>query len=168
MSQWYVIQCKPREERRALENLERQGFACYLPRLTVEKRRGGVRRDVLQPLFPAYLFIHLDEFHDNWQPISSTRGVLQIVRFSGYPVPVPEAIVEGIRRRLASPARSVPYLRPGDHVEITEGAFSDIEAIFVANDGVERVVLLLRLLNHEQALTFPVSSVRKSAVGQTG
>jgi len=167
MPQWYVIQCKPREERRALENLERQGFACYLPRLTVEKRRGGVRRDVLEPLFPGYLFIHLHELNDNWQPISSTRGVLQIVRFSGYPVPVRDAIVEGIRQRLASPARRIPYLRPGDHVEITEGAFSDIEAIFVANDGIERVVLLLNLLKHEQTLTFPLSSVRKSAFAPT-
>jgi transcriptional antiterminator RfaH len=168
MSQWYVIQCKPREERRALEHLERQGFACYLPRLTVEKQRSGVRRDVLEPLFPGYLFIRLDELNDNWQPISSTRGVLQIVRFSGYPIPLRDAIVDGIRERLASPARRIPYLRPGDHVEITEGAFSDIEAIFVADDGAHRVVLLLNLLNYDQTLTFPISSVRKLALAPTG
>jgi hypothetical protein len=45
-------------------------------------------------------------------------------------------------------------------VAITEGAFSDIEALFVANDGVGRVVL--------QKLIFPLSSVRKSAFAPTG
>ena len=28
---WYVIQCRARQEERALEHLERQGFECYRP-----------------------------------------------------------------------------------------------------------------------------------------
>lgn len=161
MSRWYVIQCKPREERRALENLERQGFTCYLPRTTVEKRRGGCQLTVHEPLFPGYLFIHLNELSDNWHPISSTRGVLQIVRFNGYPIPVRDAIVEGVRQRLATQAPHIPYLQEGDRVRITAGAFCDIEAIFLSNEGTERVVLLINILHREQALGFPAATVRK-------
>jgi transcriptional antiterminator RfaH len=163
MAQWYVIQCKPREERRALENLERQGFCCYLPMLSVEKLRHGALLDVREPLFPGYLFISLDELTDNWHPIRSTRGVIQLVRFREYPVPVPEELIESIRQRLSSDVRHIPYLNPGERVRITQGPFSDVEAIFVATDGEERVVLLMNVLNREQRLSFPAATVRKSA-----
>jgi transcriptional antiterminator RfaH len=162
MAHWYVIQCKPREERRALENLERQRFSCYLPMLAVEKLRHGSVRAVPEPLFPGYLFISLDELTDNWHPIRSTRGVIQLVRFRDYLVSVPDAMIEAIRERLASDRPRIPYLRPGERVRITEGPFSDVEAIFIANDGQERVVLLMNILNREQHMSFPAGTVRRS------
>jgi transcriptional antiterminator RfaH len=163
MSRWYVIQCKARQETRALENLERQGFSCYLPMLTVEKLRRGSTRDVLEPLFPAYLFINLNELSDNWHPIRSTRGVLQIVRFNQYPVPVRDEIIDQIRHWLANDPIKVPYLRPGERVLITDGCFANLEAVFVSPDGPTRVVLLLNILHHEQTLSFPTAAVRKLA-----
>jgi transcriptional antiterminator RfaH len=163
MSRWYVIQCKPREERRALENLERQGFACYLPTVVVETLRHGLRRDVPEPLFPGYLFIDLDELSDNWHPIRSTRGVIGLVRFREYPVPVPDEIIGRIRERFARDNPRISYLKPGERVRITQGLFAEVEGIFVAHDGHERVVLLMNILNREQRLSFPIASVHKSA-----
>jgi transcriptional antiterminator RfaH len=163
MAQWYVIQCKPREERRALENLERQGFSCFLPMLSVEKLRHGSVRAVPEPLFPGYLFISLDELTGNWHPIKSTRGVIQLVRVREYPIPMPDAVIDGIRTRLTTNTPRIPYLKPGERVRITEGPFSDLEAIFIASDGQERVVLLLNILNQEQRLSFAAKVVRPSA-----
>ena len=37
---WYLIYTKPRRERAALENLERQGYQAYLPRVRVRRRVG--------------------------------------------------------------------------------------------------------------------------------
>jgi transcriptional antiterminator RfaH len=161
VAQWYVVQCKPREERRALENLRRQGFSCYLPMLTVEKLRHHCVRSVLEPLFPGYLFISLNELTDNWHPIRSTRGVVQLVRIREYPIPMPDTVIESIRARLATDGFRVPHLRPGEAVRITEGPFTQVEAIFVANDGQERVVLLMNILNHEQRMSFPARTVRR-------
>jgi transcriptional antiterminator RfaH len=158
---WYVIQCKPREERRALENLERQGFSCYLPTLKVEKLRHGCMRDIPEPLFPGYLFIHLNELGDNWHPIRSTRGVIQLVRFREYAIPVGDEIIQRIRRRLATDNPRIPYLEYGECVRITDGPFADVEAIFVAKDGQERAVLLLNVLQCEHRMSFPMPSVRK-------
>ena len=163
MAQWYVVQCKPREERRALENLERQGFSCYLPMLAVEKLRHGSVRPIPEPLFPGYLFISLDELTGNWYPIRSTRGVIQLVRVREYPIPMPDRVIEGICARLASHTPRIPYLKPGERVRITEGPFSEVEAIFIANDGQERVVLLMNILNHEQRMSFPAGTVRPAA-----
>ena len=158
---WYLIHCKPREDDRALENLERQGFHCFRPVRQMERRRAGRKCTVAEPLFPRYLFIRLDSVHDNWYPIRSTRGVNQIVRFNEHPLPVRNEIIEGIRRRLAGGGLKEPYLKPGERVQITEGAFSQLEAIFLANDGDERVVLLLNIMQTDQKVSFPVDCVRK-------
>jgi transcriptional antiterminator RfaH len=159
---WYVIQCKPRQEWRALEHLERQSFTCYLPRLVLEQVQHGRTVERFTPLFPRYLFIRLDDAESNWYPIRSTRGVSQLVSCNDKPVAVGDTIIDRIRERLAQEAR-VPYLQPGQRVTITSGPFTDVEAIFVASDGNERVVLLMNILHREQQVSLPVGSVRRLA-----
>jgi transcriptional antiterminator RfaH len=158
---WYLVQCRARQEERAQEHLQRQGFECYRPLYERERVQHGRKRFEIAGLFPGYLFIQLDHIHDNWAPIRSTRGVIQIVRFNAYPLPVADAIVEEIRRRIEGRPIREPHLKSGDPVVITEGAFSGIEAIFVASAGEERVVLLLNFLQSEQTLSFPIANVRK-------
>jgi transcriptional antiterminator RfaH len=160
-NRWYLVHCKPRQDKRASENLERQGFHCYSPARRVEKLRYGRKQVLAEPLFPGYLFIRLDRVNDNWHPIRSTRGVNGIVRFNGDPLPVQDEVIEQIRARLEGAAAQEPYLQPGERVQITEVAFSRLEAIFLANDGEERVAVLLSLLQREQERTFPLSCVRK-------
>ena len=158
---WYLIQCKPRQDARALENLQRQDFSCYRPVRAVERCRDGRTRAIEEPLFPGYLFIRLDRLTDNWYAINSTRGVHQIVRFDEYPVPVPDALIDSIRARLSAARVPEPYLQPGDRVRIADGPFAQTEAIFLVDDGSHRVVLLLNILQTEQRLSFPLHSVRK-------
>ena len=71
MSHWYLIHTKIRQERVALENLERQGFECFLPLIRVEKLRRSALVVVEEPLFPRYLFIRLASGTDapSWSPI---------------------------------------------------------------------------------------------------
>jgi transcriptional antiterminator RfaH len=116
-----------------------------------------------EPLFPRYLFIRLDSVHDNWAPIRSTRGVNQIVRFNDRPVPVRDEVIESIRARLTEHLDDEPYLKPGQRVRITEGAFSQLEALILATDGAERVILLLNILQQDQQLVFPLHSIRRLA-----
>jgi len=159
-ARWYLIQCRPQQDERALQNLERQRYECYAPSQAVERWRNGRRCAVSEPLFPGYLFIHLDRVNDNWQPIRSTRGVNGIVSFHGEPPAVPDEIIEGIRARLSAAALT-PRFRPGERVQVAEGPFAEIEAIFIATKGEERVILLLDILQQEQRLSFPASSVVK-------
>lgn len=163
MDSWYVIKCKPRQEYRALENLERQNYSCYLPELDVERLNRQCKLVVKEPLFPSYLFINLNNLEQNWYPIRSTRGVSHIVRFNEFPTAVSDELVESIRSRIETDRPKVSYLQPGERVRIVEGSFNHLEAIFLANDGDERVMLLMNILHQEQRLSFPVTSVRKVA-----
>ncbi len=80
---WYLVHTKPRQEACALQNLERQGYDCYLPLLASEKLIKGAVTKLAEPLFPRYLFIRLDtgDSAKSWSPIRSTRGVSKLVGF---------------------------------------------------------------------------------------
>lgn len=77
---WYLIHCRPRQDERVLENLQRQDFQCYRPMRSVERCRDGRIYGAAEALFPGYLFVQLDRLTDNWYAIRSTRGVHQIGR----------------------------------------------------------------------------------------
>jgi transcriptional antiterminator RfaH len=71
---WYVLQCKPREVFRAVEQLANQDYEAFAPSFRREAIRKGKREVVVEPLFPHYCFVRLSDIADNWAPIRSTRG----------------------------------------------------------------------------------------------
>lgn len=143
---WYLIYTRPRQEMIALENIQRQGYGAFLPLLRSRKRRHGRLKDVVEPMFPRYLFVQLNTTTDNWRPIQSTFGVSALVRFGMEPARVPSDLVsfvqaqadEGGIRDLIRPRRAV-----GDRVRIGTGLLKGFEGIVLARSGRERVVLLL-------------------------
>ena len=157
---WYLIQCKPRQDERAREHLERQLYTCYQPRHTVERVIRGRRQMAEEVLFPGYLFIHLDDSNDSWLPIRSTRGVLRLVTFGGQPVAVADELVEQIRSRLDGTAPLSTLPEPGERIRLSGGGFQGVEAIFLAPNGEERVLVLLQLLQREHIVSVPLNSIR--------
>lgn len=155
---WYLIQCKPRQDERAEENLQRQGYTCYRPRHSCERLLRGKRQQVEESLFPGYLFIQLSQL-DNWAPLRSTRGVSRVVGFGNQPLAVSSELIDNLQQRCSS--APAPLLNSGDKVCIQHGAFSELEAIFLSMDGNERVVLLMNILHREQKVRVPLSSIRK-------
>lgn len=154
---WYLLQCKPRQDLRALEHLDRQGFECLCPTLRVETVKAGKLKQLVQPIFPGYLFVRLHA-QDNWTALRSTRGVSRIVGFSGQPCRVPNHIIEHLMQRGAS-SPELPALIPGDRVQVKLGPHAELEAIFLAMDGDERVTLLLNILNREQQVRVSLAQV---------
>lgn len=157
---WYLVQCKPRQDERAEENLLRQGYTCYLPRHSRERLLRGQRQIVEESLFPGYLFIQLSQL-DNWAPLRSTRGVSRVVGFGNQPLAVDPELIEHLQQRCSAPAPS-PLLESGDKVRLKNGPFAELEAIFLSMDGNERVVLLMNILHREQKIRAPLSSVQKA------
>lgn len=44
---------------------------------------------------------------------------------------------------------------------ITTGSWSDVEAIFLSEDGTERAVILLNMLQRQQKMGLPISSLSR-------
>ncbi|MEI8208428.1 MAG: transcription/translation regulatory transformer protein RfaH [Methylococcales bacterium] len=162
---WYVIHTKPKEEQRALRNLEQQGYECYLPVLTVEKLRRGTIRVIEEPLFSRYLFIHLDssESGKSWAPIRSTLGVSRLVVFGNEPAKVDEQLIENLRAKKESLCQQPQSLFTKDErLVITDGPFIGLEAIYQMHDGESRAMVLINLLNKPVQLKIAPDKLRKA------
>ncbi len=155
---WYVVQCKAKESFRATENLRNQGFEVFHPFIAVEKQRAGKVIIVEEPLFPYYLFIHLSKVTDNWRPIRSTRGVLKLVAFGDMPVKIADNLVQQLKQRVQPAPQKL--FKTGDQVLIEAGPFKGLSAIFASQNGDERVVLLLNLLQQQQRIEMASQAVR--------
>ena len=153
---WYLVQCKPRQDERAEENLQRQGYDCSRPTCRREKLVRGQLRFTQESLFPGYLFIHMPQ-GANWAPLRSTRGVARIVAFGGRPLAVSHDLIIQLQERANTHA--IAAYNPGDKVTILDQGFAGIESIFMTMDGEERVILLINLMNRQQQISLPVTSI---------
>jgi transcriptional antiterminator RfaH len=163
MKRWYAVYTQPRHEALAGENLVRQGFNIVYPRYM--KRRAHARRVemVPAPLFPRYLFVNFDAGAGGWRAIRSSRGVIDLVSSGNDPTPVPDAIIDEIRRRQDEEgfvvlARQL-NLKRGARIRIDEGPFSSHDAIFEMQRDDERVVALLSLLGRQVVVQLPATAV---------
>jgi len=156
MKHWYAIHTKPRQETLAAENLQRQDFEIYLPKIKQAQRYRHQWRDKIEPLFPRYLFIRLDLGTNNIAPIRSTRGVSKLVSFSGLPATVPGPFIDALIQS-ADPDTELFHpeailFEAGNTVTIVDGPLEGLEAIFKAHDGEARSIILLNILGKTQQL----------------
>ena len=146
---WYLVYAKPRQEKGAVENLLRQKYEVYFPQIQVSRNRHGVRKLTVEPLFPRYLFIHLDSESDNWAPIRSTLGVTSLVRFGAEPARVPNELVDYLKSRQNAEGLhewAQPALKVGGRARVVGGPLAGYEGILIAKSSRERVVILMDLV----------------------
>ena len=165
---WYVVHTKPRQEFRAQDNLQNQGFEVYLPTYRKEAIRGQSLECKAEPLFARYLFIRLDSVHSNWFPIRSTRGVHQMLRFgiSADPVKVPNELLEEIKEQTESFGQQPKKIFETDElVRIQEGPMKGLSGSFQEiqqqANGEIRAMVLIELLGKLQKIQVPVSNLSK-------
>ena len=159
---WYLLHTKPRQENLALENLVRQGFTCYLPKIQLEKLRRHKLAHVEEPLFPRYLFIHLSDHESapSWSPIRSTLGVSRLVKFGEQPAKVDDQIIKQLQQR-ENTQTPAPLYAPGDRVLITEGPLAGLEAIYHTQDAEQRSIILLDMLSRQVMVKVGRESLKK-------
>lgn len=166
LKQWYAVYTKPRQERVAEDNLERQNYEVYLPLIAEPRRQRGRWKQCIEPLFPRYLFVRLSLGCDNTGPIRYTTGVSKLVRFADELAVVDDHIVESLKRRADCAAGlyipKTPVFAPGDRIVMDDGPFAGVEAIFQAETSSERVVILLNLLGRKNYISVDRDLLRRA------
>lgn len=159
--QWFLVQTKVRQEQRAAENLERQNVASFCPMIRVEKITRGKRVEVQDVLFPGYLFVQLGEFSVSTTAVRSTRGVSHFVTSAGAPIKVPDGLVEQLRERLTVHAEVVMSQLPklGAKMQVIDGPFKGLNAIFAEPDGNSRAIVMVTLLSQHVKTSMPFASL---------
>ncbi len=155
---WYALQHKPAQGDRALAHLQNQDITCFYPKITVEKIKGGKRTKKLEPLFPGYLFVNLEQTDPMWAKLRSTRGVIRVVGFANKPAAIPDDVIQHIKDSLHTVAEQ-GGIKPGQTVELDDGPFKGISAIFQAYDGEERAIVLISFMQKQQTVKVPLSTL---------
>jgi transcriptional antiterminator RfaH len=148
---WYVAQTHPRAEGKATAHLERQGYQVFCPRYRKTVCHARKVKSVLAPLFPNYLFIHLDTSRDLWSAINGTRGIVRLISQGETPAPLPNGIVEGLlaKSEAGGVMGWVPTFKIGQEVRIAGGPFTDLVGKLEHLDAAGRVRVLLELLGRQ-------------------
>ena len=158
---WYVVATKSRSEGVAKINLERQGYASFLPTINLKKRRRGQWTLVTEPLFPGYLFVSLVLGTDDPAPIRSTTGCVGLVRFGHSYTPAPTELVAGLQAAAATDDPTPAPFQSGDAVRLMSGPFAGLEAVYNMAKGEDRAQVLLEVLGRVQRLTVELDTLDK-------
>jgi transcriptional antiterminator RfaH len=150
MKQWFVVNTKPKNENRASHNLAEGNYEVLNPKLKLRKFREDRFVDVVEAMFPNYIFV---KFHpvDDYHMVKYTRGVNKIVIFGGRMVPLQEEFIEFIRGKLIDGVAQIEKkrFRKGERVFIKDGPFKGLGGIFEREvEGEERSMILLEGINY--------------------
>lgn len=159
MKHWYVVNTLPHQERRAIENLRRQGFEVWLPEFRRRRRHARRVDNVLAPLFPAYLFVRLDVGTERWRSVNGTFGVVRLLCNGDEPQAVPAEFIDALVARCDDAGMVVLPPRKfqlGETVRVAAGPFADLEGLFEEMSGRDRVFLLFNLLGRQVRASIPL------------
>lgn len=149
---WYVVHTKVRQEQTACDNLARQGFTVYLPRIKVLKRIRNRQQAQKEPLFPRYLFLQPGSVTHSIAPVRSTVGVTTIVRFGQDPAVMRPQTLKSIRdfeiRRNEAREEDISPFQPGERIRVAAGPLTGMEGL-ISDVSHERVVVLMQLLGQD-------------------
>ena len=120
-SNWYVLRIKSRSEASVANELERDGYNCFLPQVK------GLRRNkimALAPLFPGYLFLQVEIRSSGAELARNRKGVLGWLRTDDNIPFIAEETIANIRRQVTEINGSGGLwkrFRPGDKVRVVSG-----------------------------------------------
>jgi len=149
---WYAVFTIPQNEKSVVKHLDIRGIESFLPTYeTVRVWKNRQRMKVVLPLFPTYLFVHINSKERT--KVLQSPGVLQIVGNSREGVPLSDSEVEFLRSDFCR-QRIEPYreLAIGEKVRIRSGAMQGVQGILVRKNNCLRFVITVELINQHAAV----------------
>ena len=158
MTNWYVINTRPKKEFQVARLFAEGGFTYYSPVYKSENR--------IQPFFPGYGFLAFD-FPLQYQMVKYTRGVKRVVGNREGPIPIPEEVILALKSReeegFIEFEKHGIAPQPGDEIEVAEGALKGLRGIFQRELGdKERVLILLSYVSYQGQLMIEKKKLKKA------
>jgi len=138
--QWYAIQTYAGSEqavKRAIEqlkedyHLEDKIDKVVVPTEEVIEVKKGQKKITEKPLYPGYVFAHIDLDTELWHKIQSLPKVSRFIGEQKTPTPLSETDIKVILEKLEkkTPPRPKVDFEKGEMVRITEGPFANFTGV---------------------------------------
>ena len=151
---WFIAQIKPNSYKSAIQNLERQGFETFLPKMKITQRQKNkfIVKNVY--VFPGYMFVCFDPRIITWTKINSTYGVSKILAFNNKPAEISSDLILELKTRydINNNLNQKDKLKKGDSIKFYAGPFADLIAKVESVDENNRIWVLLEVMGGYQRL----------------
>lgn len=148
-SLWYALYVKSRHEFVAREGLSRKRIETFLPSARRLRQWKDRRKPVEFPLFPGYLFVHINPDPESCLSVLKTRGAVCFVSLgSETPAPVSPEEINSLRVLVES-GKEVdiyPGLAAGARVRVRKGALRGAEGVFLSRREGNTLVVNINIL----------------------
>lgn len=162
MNLWYVAKSKPRKERILINNLAKWGVEAFYPYI----RERGLPNGRLEPLFPSYVFCHVDPSAPTWQAVRWAPGLSYFLQAGEQVSPVPDDLITYLRDKTQAwnTAQARQEFQRGDSVAIVDGPFAGFEAIFSEYlSSRDRCRILMKSIQGISSMEIPKNSLELSS-----
>jgi transcription antitermination factor NusG len=149
---WFAVFTVPQNEKSVVRHLGMREIESFLPAYeTIRVWKNRQRVKTILPLFPTYLFVHIN-VRERVRVLESP-GVLQIVGNGRESVPIADADIDTLRAsvtaRLAEPYSDLVI---GEKVRVKSGVLKGVQGTLVRRSGGDRFVLSFESINQHAAI----------------
>ena len=159
---WFCLKSKPRQEAVAVRNLKAVGdIDIFFPRIRRTRRGHEKNKEVIEPLFPGYIFVKFNP-EDSQGTVKSTRGVLHLVSKNGKAVDVDDKVIDELKALGPDGILSMldEELKVGAKIKVIRGIFAGSEGeVLKLATPQKRIAVLLTLLGAQQSVEMPMDDV---------
>ncbi len=159
---WFCLKSKPRQEAVAVRNLKAVGeIDIFFPRIRRTRRGHEKNKEVVEPLFPGYIFVKFNP-EDSQGIVKSTRGVLHLVSKNGKAVDVDHKVIDELKALGPDGILSMldEELKVGAKIKVIRGIFAGSEGeVLKLATPQKRIAVLLTLLGAQQSVEMPMDDV---------
>ncbi len=153
-SQWSVIHCRPRCEKKVAEYCRGKAMHAYLPVLTKKHRYGGRVRIHEVPVFSGYVFVLADAAGRNH--LRQNQRVVQVLEVIDQQTLILQ--LDNIKTALDNhlPSQLLPRLATGMKVKVQAGPLKGVEGYIEKIKNSSRIVMNIDFI--QQALAVEVDA----------
>jgi transcriptional antiterminator RfaH len=162
--EWFILQYKKNQHHRAVKNLNQQGYETFLPLNDKTFSKVSKFSNVLQPLFPGYMFIRFNRAELAWHKINNTYGVSRLVTFNSILKSIPTKFVDSLMERCDLSGKLLPIkkLKKGDQVTVLTGPFSNFIATVETYEADQRIWVLIDLMGRKTKVQTQLDTLQTS------
>lgn len=148
MRKWRVLYVRPRYEKKVEQQLLDAGIEVFLPLHETIRQWSDRKKKVILPLFPGYLFVHVDE--KERMRAFEAAGVMKYVHFSGRLAEVRADIIDSLKILIHGAPDSIETTNDliplGTEVRINHGPLAGIKGYIVQYRGGKKVAVVIEAI----------------------
>jgi transcription antitermination factor NusG len=155
---WYVVYTRTRHEKYVAKQCTERGITAFVPLYRVQRRWKQRVTEVLLPLFPSYVFVHIS-LRERVR-VLGLPGIVSLVSFRGTPAVVPESQIETLSNAI-NLGRAEPhiYLHTGKRVRVAAGPLAGLEGVVVEIRKRTQVIVSFEWMARSVAISLDPSEV---------